>query len=41
VDLKPGAPAQAEVTIPLELAINGKKTLVQVKVKLVLELKGR
>ena len=41
VDLRPGAPAEAEVTIPLELTINGRKTPVQVNVRLVLELKTR
>jgi signal recognition particle receptor subunit beta len=41
VDLRPGAPAEAQVTIPLELTINGRKQVVQVNVKLLLELKAR
>jgi signal recognition particle receptor subunit beta len=38
VDLKPGAPAEAQVMIPLELTINGRRTPVHVMVKLVLDL---
>ena len=41
IDVRPGAPAEAEVTIPLDLTINGRKTRVEISVKLVLEVKGR
>jgi signal recognition particle receptor subunit beta len=39
IEVKPGAPTEAEVTIPVQLMVGGRVTEVQINVRLILDLK--